>query len=221
MTAAVEMTPDERDWVAAHVDFAAYGAGGRYSSLVAAMRDARGATSRNERGRYRNQRESESSASWLGAIGYLSVLDQLGTCFARTGEWQASKVAIIRAIGYWAPEVTSTEAHALYALRCSLVHAYSLWNDGGGEPRQRHKFGLVVTPGADLVTLPPKAKRGGNLRSRDEMGDTIISLRQLGDMVETVVLERIPQDLADGRLAWFPGMTFTRLNTEFSFRIAP
>jgi hypothetical protein len=67
---------------------------GRYvfSGFTAALRDARGAT-----GRHPSSGavvKPEDNCSWLGAVGYLILLDQIGTCFkpAGTGELRGNTI---------------------------------------------------------------------------------------------------------------------------------
>jgi hypothetical protein len=212
--------------IAQHLSVTRYGQDGRYSSLIALLRDTRGVTHRDEHGHYADEEEAEHSQSWIGAIGYLLILDQVGTCFSKAREWETSGIAIVRALRYWASEdVSAGEAQALYALRCSLVHAYSLWNPGysvenPGEviERQRHRFVLVADVTSPIVRLPPQSQRGKAGRSIADTGETLVNLRAVADLVESIVTERLPAALAQAVLAWDPEMSLERL-TDYGFAI--
>jgi hypothetical protein len=49
-----------------------------FSGFTAALRDARTAAGRDELGK---KVDHTKYGSWLGAIGYMALLDQIGTCF--------------------------------------------------------------------------------------------------------------------------------------------
>jgi len=76
------------------------------SSLVAVLRDARAAT-----GRYLATGEvspkQRGSGSWLGALGYMVMLDQIGECFrpANASSLPHGTPDFIKALTYFADEI--------------------------------------------------------------------------------------------------------------------
>lgn len=154
----------------------------RVSAFVTALRDARDATGRHlESGAVR---EEERTGNWLGAIGYLLLLDQIGTAVEPAGAVMESGGAILRALKWWAPGVTEKGAKAIYALRCALAHDYGLFNKHT-DPELQHEFRLHRGTGL-LVQLPVRPWQGNYSVMHDP---TTVSLRALGDRVEQVVSE--------------------------------
>jgi len=158
----------------------------RSSSFVAALRDARQATGRDpDTG---TVIEDMNTGNWLGAIGYLLLLDQISTAVqpaSATAAHNQSK-AILRALEWWAPGVTEKEGKAIYALRCALAHDYSLFNQNN-DPDLQHKFRLHRGQ-RSLIQLPAQPWQG-NSDSSSTHNQTTVSLRVLGDSVEQVVSE--------------------------------
>jgi hypothetical protein len=71
-----------------------------------------------------------ASGSWLGALGYMVMLDQIGECFrpANATPLPNATPDFIKALTYFAEEIPDRERQALYALRCCFTHDYSLVN---------------------------------------------------------------------------------------------
>jgi hypothetical protein len=152
------------------------------STFWAALRDARQATGRNaESG---DVIDPPRLGSWLGAVGYLCLLDQIGSTVrprqAAAGPDRGSGNSISRALEHWT-SCTVDERAALYALRCSFAHDFGLLNPSA-HPRLRQAFHLRED--GPLVTLPAKRWDGSYPVTRDVA--TTVNLREVGDLVEQI-----------------------------------
>jgi hypothetical protein len=153
------------------------------SSFWAAVRDARQATKRDMgTGAVTDE---PSTGSWIGAIGYMALLDQIGSSLKPAGVRPAAGAAIVCALTYWTT-LDAASIDALYALRCALAHDYSLFNKNARNPSLQHLFALDRRATGDVVRLPARPW-GGDYEHRDDDMRTWVSLRLLGDLAEEVV----------------------------------
>jgi hypothetical protein len=159
-----------------------------FSTFSAVVRDARQATGRNM---HTGEVADELSASnWLGAMGYLVMLDQVGECFrpVPVPRDPPHEGAIPRALTYFQPALQDDEILAIYALRCAFTHDYGLVNVGRGRAAARlhHRFELVAGRTTPLVQLPA-VSWNGDLSGAVRRNPTRVNLRRLGDLAEQVV----------------------------------
>jgi len=157
------------------------------SSLIALLGDARGAAERDaETGLVR---PGKLSTSWLGAAGYLILLDQVGTCFKLKGPDVRGDNPISRALLYFSQVQDDPTLDALYALRNALAHDYSLFNAYTKHSSHRHAFNFCADTVSPLVTLPAVPWSGvydlSTLTPPDQT--TMVNLRKVGDLAEEVV----------------------------------
>jgi hypothetical protein len=184
------------------------------SSLIALLGDARGAAERNavtglvEPGK--------QSASWLGAAGYLILLDQIGTCFKLKGPEVQADNAITRALMYFSHIQDNATLDALYGLRNALAHDYALFNPHATNPARRHAFNFCADAVSPLVRLPVAVWSGDydpdKLIPREQT--TMVNLRRIGDLAEEVVaaLRRYHQA---GRLMIRPPLTVAEFHVRY------
>jgi hypothetical protein len=157
-----------------------------FSGFTGGLQDARQATGRNpETG---VKRPGQAHGSWLGPIGYMSILDQVGTCFTRAqGAGTVVSNAIVKALLLFAA-AARPEADGLYALRCSLAHDYSLSNVHRKKrvivPALTHHFYLCV--GTGRVVSLPRTPWDGDYTHRNKGNETTIDVEAFGDLVESV-----------------------------------
>jgi len=156
----------------------------RFTSFTAALRDARGITKRNpDNGEPNPNVKHGHVGSWLGALGYLVLLDHIGTCFKRKGgeELPPKTSSVVKALTYFS-RLEHRKILAIYALRCAFAHEYGLSNFHA-DPLLQHHF--VVTAGSgELIRFPPVAwNRDFENAGRDA---TTVDLWELGDLVESV-----------------------------------
>lgn len=160
--------------------------GGRYkhfaSGFVACLEGTRAATGRDiTTGALVRPVES---GSWHGNIGYFVLLDQIGSCFSlKSGAPISGNTnAITRALKTFT-SLSEIEIKALYALRCSIAHDFSLCNVNA--PDKTHQFGLTKNSG--VLIILPKTQWDGDYLNRVPDNATIIDLTEFGNLVEGIV----------------------------------
>ena len=125
-----------------------------FSGLTAKLRDARRVSGREvDTGR---KIAGQHHGSWLGAIGYLVLLDQIGKCFKPKGVPLYEGNPLERALIHFG-KLAPNDACALYALRCALLHEYGLNNVPARDnqcAKYLHAFILVCHQDAPLVGMP-------------------------------------------------------------------
>lgn len=125
------------------------------SALQAVLRDARGVTGRDpDTG---TLREVRHAATWLGATGYLIALDQLGKAVKPAGVAPPERPFFKACLENFAPDLGADDVRALYSLRNSFAHDFSLASQRQGldeGPDHRHRFFALDTVGP-LVVHPP------------------------------------------------------------------
>ncbi len=152
------------------------------SALVRALGNVRKETGRDHNG---NKVAGQNHGSWLGAIGYMAILDQIGKCFRPRNRIPLYDLnSIQRALRYFT-RLGSLKINAIYALRCAFTHDYSLYNQNRKDPTLQHRF--TVTQGTEppLVKLP-KVPWDGDILNRKDSNQTVINLEKFGDLVEEI-----------------------------------
>lgn len=152
-----------------------------FSGFAAALGDARKITGRNEIG---NKVDHTKHGCWLGAIGYMALLDQIGTCFKPKRKSHENGNSIRRALKYFS-NLSDDEIEALYALRCCFAHDFSLHNINKEKPSRTHRFRVGVGASTHIVTLP-SLHWDGNYESKSLDDFTLINLEAFGDLVESI-----------------------------------
>ncbi len=156
---------------------------GNFSSFTRALYEIRKTTGRNQNtGKRIAQYESNS---WLGAIGYMSLLDTLGTCFELKPLSKFDK-AIQKTFDYFAkPSLNEDQIYAIYALRNAFAHDFSLYNLDFKNNKLMHNF--IVRDGSNnKVVELPKTYWDGKFENRSDDNQTIVYLEKFGDIVEDI-----------------------------------
>ena len=162
-----------------------------FSGFTAALRDARGATGRDPAtGAIVNP---EHTYSWLGAVGYLVLLDQIGTCFKPADTKDVVGNTINRALSYFT-NLSEADRNAIYALRCAFAHDYSLVNENPNTNRRTHHFIILSDPSSPVLRHPAQTW-DGDYETRDEDNATNVNVWALGKHVEDICLQLL--DLAN------------------------
>ena len=159
------------------------------TSLFAGLRDARRATNRDDNGK----KNAGSHANWLGALGYMAVLDQIGSCFESTR--LATGSSIERAMCHFS-DLSDDDIQTVYALRCAFAHDYALINVN--RPDRTHHFALVADGATPMIARPSTAW-DGNVATITPANVTTVNLELLGDLVESVY-KRLVQEANTGTL---------------------
>lgn len=153
-----------------------------FSGFAKCLKEAREATGRNpEDGSILHP---ERQDNWLGAVGYMALLDQIGSCFKPKSVSVISGNTINKSLGYFT-RLSQKEINALYALRCAFAHDFSLYNINKGKQNLTHRFKVGVLPGMPVVTLPQQ-QWTGNYQDSGDQYQTIVSLQSFGVLVEDV-----------------------------------
>ncbi|MEA3476079.1 MAG: hypothetical protein U9R23_06555 [Candidatus Cloacimonadota bacterium] len=157
---------------------------GSFSSFNMALYEIRRVTKRDELTGQRNF--SYENNSWLGAIGYMSLLDMIGACFKPQDTTTIDENRdFVRALKYFSEDLTEDEMLALYALRCALTHDFSLCNYNPNNPKLSHIFILRIGNNDKVVKLPTTSW-DGSYDNRTEDNQTIIDIEIFGDIVEAI-----------------------------------
>ncbi|MBC9934412.1 hypothetical protein [Chitinophaga qingshengii] len=158
-----------------------------FSALIAGIRDARKFTGRNIETGQIEIYDNNVNGCWLGAIGYLILLDQIGKCFKPSTisiNFQSKTASIVRTLQYFS-DLQDSERYCIYALRCALAHDYGLYNINGREPALTHHFLLRANSTTPLIELP-KDQWDGKISTRNPENCTTVNLLALGDLVENI-----------------------------------
>ena len=169
-----------------------------FSSFTKGLRDSRAATHRDPNtGRPLPGAEHDS---WVGALGYLALLDQIGTSFVCKGRRDRDSTVtnpLVLALRHFT-EMSDDEIAAIFALRCAFAHDFSLFNVHPSRPELTHCFHLFGEPDGALVTLP-KSRWNGDYSHRPSECRTSIGLTLLGNLVEGICA-RLPDMARSGEL---------------------
>jgi len=156
------------------------GAATMFSGFSKGLREARESSGRNlDTG---DKLSNRSHASWLAFIGYMSLLDQIGSCFKPKGTPIEQGSAITKALKYFSA-LDEKSIDALYALRNAFTHDFSLYNINTSKPQFTQCFRVYGKCTGDVVELP-KIAWNGDYNNRNNDNYTLINLEAFGDLVE-------------------------------------
>jgi len=152
------------------------------SALVRALGNVRKETGRDGNG---DKVAGQGHGSWLGAIGYMAILDQVGKCFKPRNRVPLYNLnSIQKALRYFT-RLGHPKINAIYALRCAFTHDYSLYNQNKKDPSLQHRFTVTQGTKPPLVKLP-KVPWDGDILNRKHPNQTVINLEKFGDLVEDI-----------------------------------
>lgn len=142
---------------------------------------------------------ANARGSWIGAIGDLVFLDQVGTALTRTDANAHDPSSIERALERFS-DLDAKERAAIYALRNALAHDFSLVNNPSrNKPRDadlRHAFNLELDGASPLIVLPDPPWDG----NPSTVNVTHVNLARLAELTAEV-RQRIFACYAKGVLA--------------------
>lgn len=154
------------------------------SPYIAALTDARAATGRNVNTGVIE--DVTKVGNWSGALSYMVLIDHIGIFIKKVANGNTSGTTFIKALKDFT-DLSDLHINALYALRCAFAHQYSLINVGqGGNANaalRHHQF--QVHRGEVLITLPAIPWDGIRRQETNNL-ITSVSLKKLGDLVETI-----------------------------------
>lgn len=158
------------------------------SSLVHALRNIRLTTERDQDTGIATP--NGYLGNWIGAIGYITILDQIGKCYRPTYKEKINPPntpSIKKALAYFS-NLNEDERVVIYALRNAFHHDFSLLNINLGKPEMCHHFEVNAHPTNHIVRLPKK-QWDGKVDSRCPENVTYVNLQALGDLVEGIYTE--------------------------------
>jgi len=163
-----------------------------FSTLCGAIKDSRKMTGRNiDTGAKDGSNTCGHLGSWLGTMGYITILDQIGKCYRPKNKvpleknkvpLEKNKSAIIKALNYFT-DFNDSEINALYALRNAFFHDFSLFNKDNS--KYLHQF-IVDNDATNPVIVLPKNDWDGKLDNINNDNATYVNLQALGDLVENI-----------------------------------
>ncbi len=164
-----------------------HGQGKSVSTHVALLRDARKFTNRDlVTGKVLSD-DHALVGSWLGNLGYLMLLDQMGSAISLKGKRDRSnKSGILKCLSQFS-SLSNQQKNALYALRNSFAHNYSIINIGK-KPSYHFRFALRANKVDPMLTLP-KVMWNGDINSGGIDSTTVLNLWAFGDFVEQIIDE--------------------------------
>ena len=153
------------------------------SCLVLALGDARKCTGRDIKTGKKNHDSTPKPGCWLGAIGYMALLDQIGSCLKPRGEKASRESGILRALKHFS-DLEHKKIEAIYALRCAFAHDYNLANENKEKADRQHVFTVDEGEQAPLIKLPD-VPWNGDYKSVGRENKTVVHLELFGDLVES------------------------------------
>lgn len=154
-----------------------------FSGFTHALMEARRVTGRDANSGAKVDRTLHGS--WIGAVGYFALLDQISDCFKPKRVPLSNLKGLRRALAHFT-SLSPPERDALYALRCAFAHDYSLYNIKRNDPSLTHNFQVTQGPSGSVVSLPTVAWNG-DYKTRNSTNQTTVNLQAFGDLVEGIV----------------------------------
>jgi hypothetical protein len=189
------LSPIDRRGLAAHVHAETTNTLSYTSLFWALVRDARLTANRDlDTGLQLETNWSQpKQLIWPSSLLYMVLMDQMGTAFQPKGSSPKHTQGFRNALDLFATKVaplTEEDQAALYALRCSFAHDYSLINIPGDQKRSDlfHLFKLIWTPDPSeaLIELPP-IPWDGTLGLGTPNYRTVVNLWKFEELAESVV----------------------------------
>lgn len=172
------------------------------SCLTSALRESRAWTNRNRETGFPNDFGTCGYLGhWLGAMGYLTILDQIGKTYqpkTYTGDEPEYKNSIKNALKFFADGLDGKDKKALVALRNAFFHDFSLFNIDEKDNKNHFCFNVTNHPTQQLILHVNNEYRwDGNIETVKQENFTTINLKGLGDLVENIYQKLISLNNTD------------------------
>jgi|APTNR8051073442_1049403.scaffolds.fasta_scaffold00090_13 hypothetical protein len=154
-----------------------------FNGFTAGLRDSRRMTGRDPDSGV--VVHPEQTVCWLGILGYMILLDQLGKCFRPKGAKPRSRNGFKSVLRDFAG-LNDADITALWALRCTLAHDYSLVAEDAKSGYLTYHFRLIGGNAPPIVTHP-KTPWHGRLGVDYDDDATTINVELFANLVETIV----------------------------------
>lgn len=153
------------------------------SPYISALIDSRIATGRNKKN---GKKLNKSHGSWIGALGYMILLDHVGKIVKIKNEKDQKLNPFLKSL-YNFSDLNKQQIYALYSLRCAFAHDYSLFNIPKRDDKEKelkcHWFSVSQGENDRFITFPSK-RWDGNFENAKSV--TTINLEKLCDLVELI-----------------------------------
>lgn len=150
------------------------------SGFHACLNDARFITGRNSNGKIEDR---SKTGSWLGTVGYIILLDQIGSCFYDSTKSVQGRNTILTALANFT-SLSQNEIDVIYALRNALAHDYALVNVNHKTPSLQHSFALSRNEPSFIKM--PTSNWDGNFLNRTQTNQTTVDVEKFADLVESI-----------------------------------
>lgn len=170
----------------------------RFSTLVAGLKDCRTFTKRAiNTGAYDPKIEYGHEGNWVAAIGYFTILDQIGSCYKPKyepnppGNTNSIKFAIEK-FGFDLLDNNDRKLNSLIALRNAFTHDFNLLNiprDPSKKNLQQHKFSVTADTENIWIVKLPQQLWDGDIEGKNfnKISDsTFVNLFGIGNLVESI-----------------------------------
>lgn len=162
------------------------------SSLTKAFREARVISGRDE---FTGQPIILNKLGWWsGAMVYMSILDQIGTCYrpkySRKKPTKGHLKSDFEKALFYFTKLSEQEIIEIYSLRNAFFHDFSLINKSRVH-KKFNVFWLFDESEGDLLILPKKRWNGKYRSIEDKDQFTKLNLKLFGDLVEGILLNLI------------------------------
>ncbi len=165
------------------------------SPYIAALIDSRITTCRNKRS---GKKLNKGHGSWIGSLGYMALLDHVGKIIKPKNKTNKENNSFLNSLRNFS-SLGEDEIYALYSLRCSFAHDYSLFNiPKEHDPKKElkyHRFRVTQGDSGKLIVFP-KNKWSGDFKDEDNI--TIINLELFCDLVESIHKKIVDEINKDG-----------------------
>lgn len=182
------MNNDEAIRIHLLLDRATVGSTTYTSTLRAALKDARVVTGRDLNTGLVTTFDPrfQDPGRWLGAVGYFIVLDQIGVAYEDPSVTaNPFRNELQRPLHFFAhPPLSKEDIYALYALRNSFAHDYSVVKTARKSPF--FLFEVSQSPSAPLVAHAYERWNGDFSTLDPQRHETKINIRAFGDLVEEI-----------------------------------
>jgi hypothetical protein len=163
--------------------------GQTHSALGTPLKEIRAKAGRDENSGKLN---SNISGSWLAALGYLALIEQVGSCYNRPEGNESDPRDLVRAIRQFSKVSEADSLEVLYGLRCSLSHNYAIVRNDARYPKQP-KYAFIVHPiptsgtgRVPLIKYPATPWDGDYSKLANPDFRTMVSIAGIGDLFEEI-----------------------------------
>lgn len=123
------------------------------------------------------------TGSWLGTMGYMALLDQIGKCYKPKSKTRIKgNISAIKKCLKYFTSLGDDEIDIIYSLRNAFFHDYSIFNKYEGN----NKFFFLGHEANAPIVHAPMQKWDGDFNNTKPQCQTWVNLEAIGDLVERI-----------------------------------